>query len=149
MALIDDINAAITESMKSREQERLSTLRMLKTALVNKSIERGRALDEAESLQVVTTLIKQRRDSIDQFRNAGRHELADKEAGEIGILEKYLPPPVDQAELDRVVAEAIVESGATSARDMGKVMKAAMAKLAGRGVDGKTVNELVRRKLSG
>lgn len=149
MALIDDINTAITESMKAKDQTRLSTLRMLKTALVNKNVERGHELDATESLQVVATLIKQRRESIDQFTKAGRTDLANKEAIELPILEAYLPPPLDQAELERVVVDAVQEAGASSPKDMGRVMKLVMAKLGGRGVDGKVVSELVRSKLAG
>src|SRR6267154_758400 len=127
--------------MRKREAVRLSALRMLKAALVNREVERGRALEDAESLQVVASLVKQRRDSIDQFTKGGRQDLADKEAAEIGVLEAYLPPAADPAAIDRAVDEAIRETGATSAKDMGRVMKAAMARLAGQSVDGKTVNE--------
>ncbi len=147
MAFAEDVNRAITDAMKAKDQARLSTLRMLKTALMNREIERGRALDENESRQVVMSLVKQRRDSIEQFTKGGRQDLADKETAEIAILESYLPPALDAAELERVVDAAIAESGASSAKDMGKVMKAVMAKLAGQTVDGKAVNELVRRKL--
>jgi uncharacterized protein YqeY len=114
---------------------------------MNKSVEKGRALDDAESRQVVSALVKQRRDSIEQFTKGGRQDLADKEAVEITVLEAYLPPAVDPAAVDQAVADAIAETGATSAKDMGRVMKATMSKLAGQNVDGKTVNELVRRKL--
>jgi hypothetical protein len=120
---------------------------MLKTALTNREIERGRALDENESRQVVSALVKQRRDSIEQFVKGGRQDLADKESAEIAVLESYLPPPVDAAALDQVIEKAIAATGATSAKDMGKVMKAVMADLAGKTVDGKAVNDLVRRKL--
>ena len=147
MTFADDINRAITGAMKSKDQLRLSTLRMLKTALMNREIERGRALDDTESLQVVSALVKQRRDSIDQFLKGGRPDLADKETAEIGILESYLPPAVDAADLERTIDAVIASTGATSARDMGKVMKAVMAELAGKTVDGKSVNEIVRRKL--
>lgn len=147
MTFVDRITADLTSAMRERQQTRLMTLRMLKTALTNKGVERGRDLDEAESLQVVTALVKQRRDAIEQFTKGGRLDLADKEAAEIVVLEAYLPPPVDAAEIERVVDEAIVETGAKSARDMGLVMKAVMGRLAGRGVDGKSVNELVRRRL--
>ncbi len=147
MPFAEDVNRAITDAMKSRDQARLSTLRMLKTALMNREIERGRALDESESRQVVSALVKQRRDSIEQFVKGGRQDLADKETAEIVILEGYLPPSVDAAALERVVDAAIQSTGATSPKDMGKVMKAVMAELAGQTVDGKTVNELVRRKL--
>jgi uncharacterized protein YqeY len=146
-SLTDDVNRAITEAMRARDQQRLIALRMLKTALTNREIERGRALDENESRQVVSALVKQRRDSIEQFIKGGRQDLADKESAEIAILEGYLPPPVDAAALDQVIDKAIAATGATSAKDMGKVMKAVMADLAGKTVDGKAVNDLVRRKL--
>jgi uncharacterized protein YqeY len=147
MAFADDVNSAITGAMKSRDQPRLSTLRMLKAALMNREIERGRALDNNESLQVVSALVKQRRDSIEQFLKGGRQDLADKETAEIVILESYLPAAVDVADLERTIEAVIASTGATSAKDMGKVMKAVMAELAGKTVDGKAVNELVRRKL--
>ena len=149
MTFADDVNRAITGAMKSRDQPRLSTLRMLKAALMNREIERGRALDDNESLQVVSALVKQRRDSIEQFLKGGRQDLADKEGAEIVILESYLPPAVDTADLERTIDAVIASTGATSARDMGKVMKAVMAGLAGKTVDGKVVNEVVRRKLGG
>jgi hypothetical protein len=122
---------------------------MLKAALMNREVERGRALDAAESAQVVAALVKQRRDSVEQFTRGGRTDLADKESAEIRVLEAYLPPAADPAVVDRAVAEAIAETGAASAKDMGRVMKAAMAKLAGQSVDGKAVSELVRQKLPG
>jgi uncharacterized protein len=135
--------------MRKQEPVRLGALRMLKAAFMNREIERGHALDDDEARQVVASLVKQRRDSIEQFTKGGRDDLARKEAAEIEVLDAYLPPPVDAALLDRVVGEAIAESGATSPKDMGKVMKAAMARLAGQTVDGKAVNELVRKKLAG
>jgi uncharacterized protein len=149
MGLPQDINAAITAAMKARDQVRLDPLRMLKTALTNKQIEKGRDLDDAEALQVVASLVKGRRESIEQFRKGGRSDLVDKEAREIQILEAYLPPAMDTGELDALVQAAITETGATSPKDMGRVMKDLMPRLAGRGVDGKAVNELVRRKLGG
>ena len=149
MAFVDEISAAIAETMRKQDPPRLGVLRMLKAALINREIERGHALDDAESRQVVSSLVKQRRDSVEQFTNGGRQDLADKEAAEILVLESYLPPAADPALVERAVVEAIAESGATSAKDMGRVMKAAMAKLAGQSVDGKSVNELVRRKLAG
>ena len=115
---------------------------------MNREVERGRALDDAESLQVIAALIKQRRDSIEQFRGGGREDLATKEEAEIAVLEAYLPPPVDPAELERLVNEAIAETGASSPKDMGRVMKAALAKLAGRTADGKAVSEMVKTKLA-
>jgi len=143
------MSAAIADAMRKHDPIRLTALRMLKTALTNRAVERGRALDEAESQQVVGALVKQRRDSIEQFTNGGRQDLADKEAAEIRVLEEYLPPPADPAAIDDAVAAAIQETGATSPKDMGRVMKAVMARLAGQNVDGKTVNERVRQKLSG
>ncbi|HEY6214286.1 MAG TPA: GatB/YqeY domain-containing protein [Vicinamibacterales bacterium] len=148
MPLVDTLPGAIADAMRQHDAVRLSTLRMLKAALMNREVERGRALDDAEALQVVNSLVKQRRDSIEQFTKGGRQDLADKEAAEIRVLEGYLPPAADAATIDRIVAEAIAETGAASAKDMGRVMKAAMAKFAGQTVDGKTVNEAVRRKLS-
>jgi uncharacterized protein YqeY len=148
MPFIDDLNKAIADAMRQHDPVRLGALRMLKAALMNREVERGRALEDSESLQVVHSLVKQRRDSIEQFTNGGRKDLADKEAAEIVVLEAYLPPAIDPAAIEQAVADAISETGATSAKDMGRVMKAAMAKLAGQSVDGKTVNELVRRKLA-
>ena len=147
MSLPEDVNAAITAAMKAKDALRLAALRMLKAALMNKEVERGRALDDNESRQVVSSLVKQRRDSIDQFLKGGRKDLADKEAAEIVILESYLPAAVDAGELEKAVDAAIASTGAASAKDMGKVMKAVMAALAGQTVDGKAVNELVRSKL--
>ena len=149
MGLMQDVQIGITQAMKAHDQVRLSTLRMLKASLTNKEVEKGRALDDTESLAVVASVIKQRRDSIEQFGNAGRTDLVDKETAELKVLEGFLPPALDPAEVARLVADAVAETGATSVKDMGKVMKAAMAKLAGSGVDGKTVNELVRKSLGG
>jgi uncharacterized protein YqeY len=149
LPLLDVMTAAIADAMRKQDPVRLTALRMLKAALMNREAERGRSLDEGESLQIVTALVKQRKDSIEQFTNGGRQDLADKEAAEIRVLEAYLPPPADPAAIDQAVAEAITETGATSPKDMGRVMKAAMAKLTGQSVDGKTVNELVRQKLAG
>ena len=147
MALIDDVNRAITESMKAKNAARLVPLRMLKAALMNREVERGRALDENESRQVVSGLVKQRRDSIEQFLKGGRKDLADKETAEITVLEAYLPAGVNQADLERAVDAAIAATGAASAKDLGRVMKAVMAELSGKTVDGKAVNEIARRKL--
>ena len=148
MALIDDVSRGITEATKSRDQDVLGTLRMLKSALTNKEIEKGRALDPAESLQVVSTLVKQRRDSIEQFTKGGRTDLADKEGREIVILERFLPPSASPEAIAEAVTAAIAETGATSAKDFGKVMKAAMARLAGASVDGKLVSEAVKAQLT-
>jgi uncharacterized protein len=145
---IADLNAAIADAMRRHDAVRLSTLRMLKAGLMNREVERGRALDDAEALQVVASLVKQRKDSIEQFTKGGRQDLVAKESAEIEVLTEYLPPAADPAVVERAVAEAIQETGATSPKDMGRVMKAAMARLAGQSVDGKTVNELVRQRLA-
>jgi uncharacterized protein YqeY len=147
MSLVEDVNRAITEAMKAKDAQRLVALRMLKAAMMNREVERGRALDDNEARQVVSALVKQRRDSIEQFTKGGRQDLVDKETAEITVLESYLPPAVDAADLEKAVDDAIVATSATTAKDMGKVMKAVMAGLAGKTVDGKAVNELVRRKL--
>jgi uncharacterized protein YqeY len=147
MTLIEKISGDMTAAMRSKDQARLMPLRMAKAALMNREVEKGRALDESESQQVVASLIKQRRDSVEQFTAGGRPELAAREAAEITVLEAYLPPPLDPAEIERAVDEAVRETGASAAKDMGRVMKAVMPKLAGRGADGKVVNELVRRRL--
>ena len=141
------LSADITTAMRARDQETLDALRMLKTALTNKRVELTRELDESEALQVVTALVKQRRDSITQFAAAGRQELADKEQREAAILERYLPAALAPAELSALIDEAVRESGATGPRDMGKVMKALMPRLAGQVVDGKAVNEQVKARL--
>ena len=149
MPLVDEVTAAITDAMRKRDPARLSALRMLKAALMNREVEKARALEDAESRQVVTSLVKQRRDSIEQFTKGGRHDLAAKETAEIAVLESYLPPAADPVAVERAVGEAIAETGAASPKDLGRVMKAAMAKLTGQNVDGKTVNELARLKLGG
>ena len=149
MPFIDRISEDLVAAMRAKDQLTLGALRMAKAALMNREIERGRQLDDAESLQVIASLIKQRRDSIEQFQKGGREELARKEADEIAVLEKYLPPPVDPAQLDAAVDAAIQETGATSPKDMGKVMKSLTAKFTGAQVDGKALSELVKRKLSG
>jgi uncharacterized protein len=149
MALIDEVSGAIADAMRKQDAARLGALRMLKAALMNRGVEKGRDLDEGEARQVVASLVKQRKDSIEQFTKGGRQDLADKEAAEIRVLETYLPPSADPAIVDRAVAEAIAETGASSAKDIGRVMKAAMARLAGQTVDGKAVNELVRKRLGG
>jgi len=147
MTLSEQVGADITTAMKAKDAGRLSALRMLKAAIMNKGVEKGRDLEDAEVLQVVASLVKQRRDSIDQFSKAGRTDLADKESAEVAVLEHYMPPAISAEEIEAAVAAAVAESGATSAKDMGKVMKAVMPKLAGKNVDGKAVNEAVRRKL--
>jgi uncharacterized protein YqeY len=149
MPLVDEVSAAIADAMRKRDPARLSALRMLKAALVNRAVDKGRDLDDPEARQVVTSLVKQRKDSAEQFSNGGRQDLADKETAEIAVLESYLPPAVDPATVERAVAEAIAETGARLPKDIGRVMKAAMAKLAGQTVDDKTVNEIALRKLGG
>jgi uncharacterized protein len=147
MSLNDKVAADITAAMKAKDAARLSALRMLKAAIMNKGVEKGRDLEDAEIQQVVSSLVKQRRDSIEQFSKAGRTDLVDKETAEVAVLEAYLPPAVTAEEIDAAVAAAIAETGASSPKDMGKVMKAVMPKLAGKNADGKVVNEAVRRKL--
>jgi len=147
MPLVDEVGTAIADAMRQHDAVRLSALRMLKAAFMNKSVEKKRDLDDTEARQIVAALVKQRKDSIEQFTKGGRDDLAKKEAAEIIVLEAYLPAAADPAAVDDAVAAAIAETGATSPKDMGRVMKAVMAKLAGQNVDGKTVNDLVRRKL--
>ena len=139
----------MTDAMRAHAHARLSALRMLKAALVNREVEKGRPLEEAEARQVVSSLVKQRRDSIEQFTKGNRPDLVEKEQAEIVVLETYLPTAADPATVERAVAEAIRETGATSPKDLGRVMKAAMAKLSGQNVDGKSVNELARKRLEG
>ncbi|HWQ00033.1 MAG TPA: GatB/YqeY domain-containing protein [Vicinamibacterales bacterium] len=148
MSLVDRVSRDIVEAMKQKATARLSALRMLKTALVNRSVEKGRDLDDAEAAQVVASLVKQRREAIEQFQKGGRQDLVDKETAEIRVLEEYLPPAASAAEVEQAIEAAIAETGASSARDVGRVMKAVMARLAGRTVDGRAVNELVRKRLS-
>ena len=147
MTLLERISKDMTEAMKARDQATLSALRMAKAALMNGEVAKGRALEEPEAQQVLASLLKQRRDSIEQFSSAGRTDLVDKERAELATLERYAPPAVSAADLEGAIDAAIAETGATSAKDMGRVMKAVMSALAGRTVDGKAVNELVRKKL--
>lgn len=147
MTLTEQISRDITEAMKAKDAARLSALRMAKAALMNGEVAKGRALEEAEAQQVLASLLKQRRDSIEQFTTAGRQDLVDKETAEIAVLERYAPPSASAAELEQAVVAAIAETGATTPKDMGRVMKAVMNRLAGRSIDGRTVNELVKKKL--
>src|SRR5262245_44103705 len=147
MGLTDKVNADIASAMKAKDAARLSALRMVKAAIMNKGVEKGRDLEDAEVVQVITSLVKQRRDSIEQFSKAGRSDLVDKETGELAVLQAYLPPSATPDEIDAAVAEAVAETGASSPKDIGKVMKAVMPKLAGKNADGKAVNEAVRRTL--
>jgi uncharacterized protein len=149
LSFVDEVSAAIAAAMRARAPLRLGALRMLKAALMNREVERGRTIDDNEARQVVASLVKQRKDAIDQFTRGGRRDLADKEAAEMRVLESYLPPAADPALVERAVADAITETGATSPKDVGRVMKAVMPRLAGQTVDGKMVNEIVRRKLGG
>jgi uncharacterized protein YqeY len=145
--LIDDITRDIGDAMKARDQDALGTLRMLKSALTMKEIEKGHGLEPADELAVVASLIKQRRDSIEQFTKGNRPELADREAREIAILERFQPPAATPAEIAAAVETAVTDTGAASAKDFGKVMKAAMASLAGKTADGRAVSEAVRKRL--
>lgn len=147
MTLVEKVDQDLVAAMKAREELRLSVLRMTKTALKNKQIELGMALDDAQAVAVLRTMVKQRHDSVEQFRKGGREDLATKEEQEIKILEAYLPAAASDEEIEAAVAEALAETGITSVKDMGKVMKAAMAKLAGKNADGKRVSEKVKAKL--
>ncbi|HEY6292832.1 MAG TPA: GatB/YqeY domain-containing protein [Terriglobia bacterium] len=149
MAIVTKVDQDLVAAMKAREELRLSVLRMAKSALKLKQVELGRQLQDSEALSTVRTLVKQRHDSAEQFRKGGREELASKEEAEIKILEEYLPAAASEEEIEAAVTAAIAETGAASAKDLGKVMKGAMAKLAGKNVDGKRVSEKARAKLGG
>jgi uncharacterized protein YqeY len=147
--LLDQVTQDIAAAMRQKDQASLAPLRMLKAALMNREVEKSRALDESEGLQVVNSLVKQRRDSVDQFRAGGRPELADKEQAEIEFLQRYLPPAADEAAIAQAIESAVSETGASSPKDMGKVMKAVTAKLAGLTVDGRALSEAVKKRLAG
>ena len=147
MSLIEDVSRKIVDAMKSKDADTLGTLRMLKTALMNREIEKGRPLEPAEDLQVVASLVKQRRDSIEQFTKGNRLDLAEKEQREIAVLERLQPPAVTPEEVAAAVDRAVSSTGATSPKDFGKVMKAVMAELTGKNADGKTVSEAVKKRL--
>jgi uncharacterized protein YqeY len=151
MSLMDQIQKDIVTAMKAREEQRLSCLRMVKSALKNREIEKMAPLDEKESQQVLATLIKQRKDSVEQFTKGGRQEMADKEAAEIILIETYLPKAAGEAEILAGVKAAIAEMGSPTIKDMGAVMKNAMARFAAAGmrVDGKVVSEAVKKELAG
>jgi uncharacterized protein len=149
MSLIERLTRTIAEAMKARDQARLSPLRMLKAALMNREVERGGTLTDAEELQVVATMVKQRKESIDQFAKGRRPDLVEKETAELAVLETYLPPALAAEDLERIVSDVVAETGATSPKDIGKVMKGVMARLAGTHVDGRAISELVRTKLAG
>ncbi len=147
MRLRDKINEHLTAAMKAKQAERLSVLRMMKTAVKNKEIDMRAELDDAQVVQVLSNLIKQRRDSIEQFTRGGRNDLADKEAGEIKVIEEYLPPGVSDEEIAAVVEQVLRETGASSPADLGRVMKECMARFAGKLVDGKKVSLQVKGRL--
>ena len=149
MSLKEQLLADLTASMKAQTSARTSTLRMVKAAMVNREIEKGGELDEDEMTKLLRSLVKQRRDSIEQYEKGGRADLVEKEEAEIKVIEAYLPAAASQAEIEQAVSSAIAETGATSMRDMGKVMKAAQAKLSGKNADGRTVSEIVKAKLNG
>jgi uncharacterized protein YqeY len=147
-SFLERITQDIASAMRDRDPAALAPLRMLKTALTNREVEKGRMLDEAESLQVVASLVKQRRDSIDQFRAGGRDDLVEKEEAEAALLERYLPPAADEATVIKAIDEAMTETAPTGPKDMGKVMKAALARLDGVTVDRRAVSEAVKQRLS-
>lgn len=147
MRIVERVEQDLVAAMKARQELRLSVLRMMKSALKLKQVELTRPLDDSEATAVLRTLVKQRQDSAEQFRKGRREELAAKEEAEIKIVEEYLPAAASEAEIEAAVTAAIAETGAASAKDLGKVMKAAMARLAGKNVDGKIVNEKARAKL--
>jgi uncharacterized protein YqeY len=148
MSIPERIDKELADAMRARDAVRLSALRLLKSALTNKSVERGRALTDGEAVQVVQALAKQRHDSIEQFARGGREDLVAKERAELQVLETYMPPALSDEALSEAVEAAITEAGATSMKDMGKVMKLAMARLAGHAVDGRQINELVKARLA-
>jgi uncharacterized protein len=148
MRLRDQINTDLTSAMKSKNAERLSVLRMMKSAIRNREIDSRQELEDPQTIQVLLSLIKQRKDSIEQFTRGGRPELADKEAAEIKVIEEYLPAAVSDEEIEKIIGEVIQETGVTSVKDMGKVMKGCMARFSGRPVDGSKVSALVKAKLS-
>jgi uncharacterized protein YqeY len=146
--LLEQITKDIADAMRQKNQATLAPLRMLKAALVNREVEKGRALDETESAQVVSALVKQRRDSIEQFRAGGRQDLVDREQAEVAFLGRYLPPAADASTMAQAIDAAITETGASGPKDMGKVMKVVMTKLAGLTVDGRMVSDLVKSRLT-
>lgn len=148
MSLNQKIVADLTASMKAQDTPRTSTLRMVKAAMMNRQIEKGSELDDEDMSKLLRSLVKQRRDSVEQYEKAARQDLADKEKAEIAIIEAYLPQSASQEEIERAVAAAIQETGAASLKDMGKVMKATQSQLAGKNADGRVVSEIVKAKLS-
>ena len=148
MALLDRIQTDMVAAMRAKDEARLNAIRLIKTALKKHEIDSMKPLDEATELQVMSTLIKQRREAADMFRKGGREELAQKEEAELKLIESYMPAVPTDEEIDSAIAAAIAETGVTSLKQMGVVMKAAQAKLAGKRVDGKALSEKVRAKLS-
>lgn len=148
MSLLETIVADLTEAMKAKDADRLSTLRMVKANLMNRKIEKGGELTDDEIAKALQSLVKQRRDSIEQYENAGRTELAERERTEIAVIEVYLPQAASAEEIAVAVDAAVSETGASSMKDMGAVMKAALAHLAGKTADGKAVSEAVKQRLS-
>lgn len=148
MGLQERIHSDMIAALKAKDELRLSTLRLIKAALKNREVSLMHPLDDAAVIEVLKSLIKQRRESVEQYRAGGRTDLAEKEEREIAIIEEYLPAAMSDAELERIVAETIAELGAKTLKDMGPVMKTVMAKLAGQLFDGKVVNQMVRTKLS-
>ena len=148
MSLKERIVKDMTAAMKSKEAARLSTLRMVKAAMQNREIEKGEPLTDEEMSKLLQSLVKQRRDSVEQYEKARRAELAAKERAEITVIEEYLPQAATREEIEEAVGEAIAETGASSMKEMGAVMKAAMARLAGRNADGRTVSDVVKEKLN-
>jgi uncharacterized protein YqeY len=147
VALAEQIQKDLIEAMKARDELRASVLRMVKTALKMKEVEKTRPLEDAESIQVLQTMVKQRRESVEQFKKGGREDLAEKEAKEIAILETYLPAAATGEELSAAIEAAIAETGATSPKQMGAVIKAARARLEGKAIDGKLLSDRVRQRL--
>jgi uncharacterized protein YqeY len=147
MSIVEQVEKDLVAALRAQEALKLSVLRMMKAALMNKKVERGKDVDDTEALAVLRTLAKQRHESVEAFRKGGREDLALKEEAEVKIVEAYLPAAASDDEIDSAVAAAIAESGASTAKDVGKAMKAAMAKLAGKNADGKRVSEKVRAKL--
>lgn len=148
MSLHDRLTEDLKLAMKSRDQLRMDVIRMIRAAVLNKEVELKRDLDDAEMSRVMTTLVKQRRESVEQFEKAKRTELAEKERREIEIIETYLPQPLTHQELEALVVSVISETGSSSMKDMGPIMKAVMARVAGQPIDGKQVSDLVKSKLS-
>ena len=148
MSLSKQIVADLTSAMKAQDAGRTSTLRMVKAAMMNRQIEKGSELDDEDMQKLLRSLVKQRRDSIEQYEKAGRQELVDKEKAEIDVIETYLPQAASREEIEQAVTAAIAETGATSMKDMGKVMKATQTALAGKNADGRVVSEVVKAKLN-